>query len=1589
MLQNCQHLDECEATLRKFLADARLMGEANLLPEDVRILRNMFFDVLNDNVARGTALLTGRYPYCLASFLVATGLNGYKNGDYWSAVENSVGKLGPRFRGKWGNFFLNFLRQKKMPAFSLDEPQAVPAILGHGGVPDSCLDNYFSEIVLPMWSREVLGQAEAVFELSLLRENNFAWEKVRLKLCRLEEKEASIKVKIADIREKVFKLARYREKHPLVERLCSLGLPHNFAGFKESLDRELAEIKEEKGVLAARKEALKAKIKSYSKKDQKLIHHADDLVSSIKEYQKLKKTLRGFYKLQKEEAKLSQEVEAEAAYLFRGGWEPEYGDALRRVDLFELEEKMGDLEALRPGEGRDEDREPQKRPGKGRGLALLSLTLLLAGMLFPSTAATAAIALGAAGIVGWFFLVKRKNRVEKQESSHQGGYLAGLKGVRDSLQGLPLKMDVLEESPIDYLKRLAALKELYEEFCMRREHVRELKKHITGQERTIRETAVGFSGGVPVTLDDSLPVLMQSLSRARANKGEAQKAEKELDKVNESLRVRDARQEKIYKEMEGAVKNIEALGGGDYIKGMELLEEGRRDAREVAALERELCFKGPQAAEEKRKNLIRRYRGARRQLQLCRNLLAKAEKELTRCGPSFPFSVEEPVQKYLLYGGQGAEMFLSNSLKAAEDMADFGRISENNGLPERAKTFLQGWWENRFQEGIPRRAYDGRGDPYLFLSEAGEIRLGVPRQVMRLPEDSSPVTIRMGEGSFPVRCRFLGDGWVETVPSDFRLPLIAPVMHVTLAAGYQVMGSWKVQGPHLYTPYLVFDEQGCRIKLDELPRRRVRLILCQGYTLDANKAIVGERQVPGYGEGHTLYYLDLSNTDDTELIISRGEEKKLIPLQDKGSLKPKLRGGQLLAGAWLEERELYTAPPLALRLPLLSEKDTESWSLSLVKLDAPDREGQHFRLKELLYITDIQEGVAEVPLIHEKLLGRTPRGLYSLRARHARFGEELFKIAVLSDLSVDFNRSVYAPCDEISYAAVSLTLPGIHDLHVTAPVEMEKIGSDIYRLFAPVEEETIAARVETEKGSRELYLRLNVPKLRWRLEGEGLEEFSCWQQDCGELWHGDLEGAEEAWIEFSLPATCRGSLKGVLKNSRDEKVQKAEKGLFRMALKGLKPPEGGEQIFFLNLIRGKKKLLLSDVPVLKIIYSWEASDIRVLHEELPGGTVHLNIKWQEKGKADKRVRLWKFQNPWSPLVDKKLEAARVDLTIRADRKVLSPGSYLVEILEEGVSGTFPNPFRESRDTGTQKVFELKREDPYVKQWVVKRKGSPHFLLSGKLKNVNRRKVNLEAFFLGFYEGEVVLKKDRVGLVDKKKFKKKIALKNHSAHWLLLVLREGGEILNWSAHLIPGGDDLTWPLESWKSKMLGEEILHHCQVKLTCREDIPFASRLRGEKSREVIELMAGKRQCVKLDLQENGMKNLKLVKKEDGSLAFEYEKGVRCMTCGEKLAGQDIWNKSHYPKCKSLVPNIETFKARATLIWAGGNITRKLPENLRFGRELVSEIYTLYTEKNPHVVKVMEGLFKEGQNLHQAAQALFSKEKQIFQELSKWEETKD
>lgn len=161
-------LDAWESDLQSRLSTVELVGELNLSRDEFERLSRDIRDV----VARhGDQRLVGWYPCCLATFLVFCGIFGYEQGNYWNSVTRRLGRdLSTTELGKGFVRALTELRLELFPQF--DAQRALPyvsRILAHGGVPDSCLGDFFDLLAYslgkPDWNslpvRDLLAEWQA------------------------------------------------------------------------------------------------------------------------------------------------------------------------------------------------------------------------------------------------------------------------------------------------------------------------------------------------------------------------------------------------------------------------------------------------------------------------------------------------------------------------------------------------------------------------------------------------------------------------------------------------------------------------------------------------------------------------------------------------------------------------------------------------------------------------------------------------------------------------------------------------------------------------------------------------------------------------------------------------------------------------------------------------------------------------------------------------------------------------------------------------------------------------------------------------------------------------------------------------------------------------------------------------------------------------------------------------------------------------------------------------------------------------------------------------------------------------------------
>lgn len=136
-------LMELERWLRHALRGRRLIAELGL---DSR-LNEQLTDIVEDAVPRlGVARLARTYPHVFMAFLVGHGVYGYRAGSFWGQVPIDGIDI------ECGREFERLCKESDLEDFSelLVSEQAtryVAPILAHGGIPQYCLDDFFTVLL--------------------------------------------------------------------------------------------------------------------------------------------------------------------------------------------------------------------------------------------------------------------------------------------------------------------------------------------------------------------------------------------------------------------------------------------------------------------------------------------------------------------------------------------------------------------------------------------------------------------------------------------------------------------------------------------------------------------------------------------------------------------------------------------------------------------------------------------------------------------------------------------------------------------------------------------------------------------------------------------------------------------------------------------------------------------------------------------------------------------------------------------------------------------------------------------------------------------------------------------------------------------------------------------------------------------------------------------------------------------------------------------------------------------------------------------------------------------------------------------------
>lgn len=149
-MSDYQNLRQCEERLKEWIRPGELLGRIPLGTDDCLWLGNETKKIMDRQGPRdGTRLLWRYFPACMSVLLVNTGIRHYQAGEFWPFMEENAG-VPASIAWEWGARFINFLQHNKLPVFEdIKGLRYITPILGHGGIPNYCLEDFFKFVLTP------------------------------------------------------------------------------------------------------------------------------------------------------------------------------------------------------------------------------------------------------------------------------------------------------------------------------------------------------------------------------------------------------------------------------------------------------------------------------------------------------------------------------------------------------------------------------------------------------------------------------------------------------------------------------------------------------------------------------------------------------------------------------------------------------------------------------------------------------------------------------------------------------------------------------------------------------------------------------------------------------------------------------------------------------------------------------------------------------------------------------------------------------------------------------------------------------------------------------------------------------------------------------------------------------------------------------------------------------------------------------------------------------------------------------------------------------------------------------------------------
>lgn len=1569
MLAKCSTLIECEKVLAEAIGKVAFIGQVELSEKEVSRLGELIKKRLKNGIPDGIKDLTENSPATLACYLVGHGIYNYRDGDYWTTFSESSGLADANWQTKTGQRFLYYLRQmKKTVIASPDAHKYIANFLLHGGIPQSCLPEYFEQVVQPAVFKDLIDRDDIALYLDELRaDEQRRWElaeEIRIlhqELHVLEQKGKQV-ARLLGIQEEMYCLQEQIDTLPL-----PANLPEDYAVLHRRLQSQLAEITRKQEILAGHKQECLTAIQTYRREDEQIVETAKAVESAVEEYHRLSELATSITGLQEEYQKSGIKLEH---YLAEMGQQSN-----EAIDTILPEMPIDELIAALSEGVTLQDRLLQKEAELSKfEVAPVKLGLLLWSGLLCLTGCIPVVLLTSAQPAFWILLslglalvlpAWRRYCIQKKLTVHQKRQLAEveheLTQLRDQQADFKKKIHRLAGSlyqpdapfwdrPLQEINAAVGRISLeYVSYADVAARLSAAQERIDSWKKSFTEIAAApaFGDFDKENIEETLGQVQKSIDEAFTRKQRAEEAGARLELIEKELAALTVAKDKLQGQMNNLQEAVTVLGEGDLQLGVERLKKRQLCNSRLKELRHELAEAGEQGwGKELLAHNLDELRNIAENIDLESELKKRERLRLSRELESAPRPLpylDEPIRRFILYGGDWAEEWLAGSVWMAVQALTGRSGSAGTGLPlpTRVVNAFNLWRENRQSvstrgEAAPGSARQRFTAPEIRLEPAGGLSIFLPLQRFRLPGEGIEAWValsrsagRTEENRYPLKVYLPEPGLGEIEPVSIPVSRPGGIITITLGFGEEIVQAWAVAASLGGLPCLIFDENGRMVTGEPLSREILWFLLPAGYYLRPRVNPLEEMHAQ-LAESYYLQLVDLRTVTADQLCIvdSQGVQHPFA-LNREIINTPRL-AGQKITGAMVDEYcPLYRKDSLTVQLPASVKSEPAQWTVLArprAGYTGTEKEYSLNELQELLFYTQ-EDLLVDLPLEKASLLGEEACGRYTLILLNPAKQKFRFDVSFITELEIDFSPHLCTPMDaEADPVELRLRCPANVSFSVYPPAGLLKTEAGVTTLSM----ERTAGYVRGALSwnnlngiTATLPLAIEVPGIRWRIAGLSESLYALWSQQVAELWFGDWRDAGELQLFIAAPLYLSGrarlSLDGV-GHSYDALIHKGRVNFNLLPFTDTLSSRPGIHSFSLSLWDEQMNKIAAGCLLFRVRTAWEVNNVD-LKQEIENERLHLDISWRDLGQAQNRVlRFWSKSRPWAGAVIKSSipdGASAVEIDTGLDE--LPAGAYVLEFtVDDPWSASRVEPVFPRAITNTA-VKEIKANQASIGEWEARWLGGDKLSIQGRITAagsglpVNIIICGRKGAAWVSWSAEAVTGPD--GL-----FEAVIQAEKKAAHWVGLTVPADPPAYLYA--VLPEPAPFYFPLDEDMEMALKAGDSDIVVVKLTGAADFGGDIFLSSSGGKNVLKALQEGRSEISflLKLADGSDKEARLeIDAEKNDFTLKLQSGAKCTSCNILLPDTAAWyrhsSRLESPRCKSFIPNFETTRARLVAVW--------------------------------------------------------------------------